>query len=168
MKIKNLSFIIIGLLIFLVIGLFIIKGINNQTPTDEGGLVSGIPCGPPCYSGIVPGITKISEVEGLLKKNYHWINCKEVGDNPDSKGLRCDNVFINYDISKSETVMGIGFSPGPKIVVDQLINKYGPPDMVITDSIGVTIHTIGMRLLYNKFRSLILQLELFQIVFSLK
>ena len=35
----------------------------------DGGLMSGIPCGPPCFLGIKPEVTSYDEVLGILSEN---------------------------------------------------------------------------------------------------
>jgi len=116
--------------------------------TDEGGLLSGIPCSPPCYFGIIPGITPIDQVEDKLKKNNRWVNCQEDISNPDAKGLYCDYVFIGYDRTKGNMVNGLGFTNDPNVTVEEIIKKFGSPDSVKLSSSGVSFQKIGMALFY--------------------
>jgi hypothetical protein len=141
---------VLGLVFF--ISLVILKQQLSMPKIDEGGLLSGTPCSPPCYSGIIPGITPIDQVEDLLKKNNRWVNCQEDNSNPDSKGLYCDYVFIGYDRTKGNMVDGIGFTNDPNVTVEEIVNKYGFPDSVKLSLSGVSIQEIGMALFYDQFK----------------
>jgi hypothetical protein len=151
---KKSSYILIlsvfGLVFF--ISLMILIQENKKPKIDEGGLLSGTPCSPPCYSGITPGKTKIDQVEDLLKENNRWINCQEDNSNPDAKGLYCDYVYIGYDQTKGNMVDGIGFTNYPNVTVEEIVTKYGFPDSVKLSLSGVSIQKIGMALFYDQFK----------------
>jgi hypothetical protein len=107
---------------------------GQQTPTiliGDGGLISQIPCGPPCFLGIVPGIT--SNDEALVKFNSRAAPAKceeyDYSKRPGGglRGVSCG--FGGFIFGEDGYVSSIGFTPNG-ITLKQVIEKYGSPDSI--------------------------------------
>lgn len=111
-----------------------IPGVGNHvSEIGDGGFLSSEPCGPPCFWGIVPGVTleakaiKLLQSEGLCGKYTTFDH---------SGGLE---VFCSSGVEISlqrgtDTVQVVIFRPSQTITVGDVITSYGEPDNI---SIGV-------------------------------
>jgi hypothetical protein len=103
----------------------------SPTPAiGDGGLISNNPCGPPCFYGITPGLTTEKEVDEVTNKYVNiFSNCEpyhlKIREN--HRGLICDDVALTYIF---DTVDRLSYEPGISIVLDDVINSIGPPDIV--------------------------------------
>jgi hypothetical protein len=103
----------------------------------DGGFLSSQDCGASCFLNIIPGVTKEPEVLDILKQYNYFDNCaihKKTSES-NSHGIVCyENISISIN-NESAIVESVGFHPSTEISVKDVIEKYGPPDMisVVTD-----------------------------------
>ncbi|MBC7228084.1 MAG: hypothetical protein H5T61_12790 [Thermoflexales bacterium] len=112
----------------------------------DGGFLSEEPCGPPCFWGIIPGQTTEAEVIKILQRRGMYATC-EVRDFEPEGGERvisCGSRLIIGFERGSEVVNGIGFSPSLTIAAEEVITKYGEPELVEVGGLGV--HVIDFQL----------------------
>jgi hypothetical protein len=125
----------------------------------DGGLISKNPCGPPCFWGILPGVTREDQVDEILNsKNINEI-CS-VYNNEEQSGLRgLDCLFlINISYRKHTDIVEIvSFVPTEEILVSDVIAQYGYPSQILVFSTGLPDHSksIDMDLYYNDIQSVI-------------
>ncbi len=97
----------------------------------DGGLISQIPCGPPCFYGIVPGLATEADIERAeAERSDIYSNCSLVDNTSFGgvRGFRCEGGVGG--IYKGQTVDSIGFYPAKNIIVKEIIDLYGPPDFL--------------------------------------
>jgi hypothetical protein len=100
--------------------------VNN---TNDGGFFSDDPCGPPCFFDIIPGISTEEEVLASVEKFSHIFQNCESYDFTSSGGYRslvCTYVTIGY---RNSRVGVVGFKPSAQITLQQVIDRYGSPDL---------------------------------------
>ena len=125
---------------------------NPLEPTDEtidvgdGGFLSGEPCGPPCFWGIVPGQTTEAQVIEILKSKGVLTVCDFFNNEAEggSRGMKCGSrIFISFR-QDSEVIDGIGYDPSVSITAKDVISKYGKPDgvLIIPDGIPEDPYTM--------------------------
>lgn len=125
----------------------------------DGGFLSGEPCGPPCFYGIVPGITSKQEAEQILSDLE--VQCP-VRDNlqdtlgRDLGGWICfGQLEIRY-LLETEIVNFITFHLGERRSLQEVINVLGPPDFVIILDNGLPGEPLlsGM-IVYNQYQMIL-------------
>ncbi len=128
----------------LLIGL-ITEPIPSTTPTatlyyypkiGDGGFLSGYPCSPPCFFGIVPGKTTIKEAMVILNKKDMSKACEEIDYNREEgqvvqgiRGLGCNSFMLTFD-DNSDRVLDISFESSLIIKMRDILEKYGYPSYV--------------------------------------
>ncbi len=117
-----------------------------QSPTStgnldigDGGLLSQVPCGPPCFYGITPGITTRVEAEQALQRYGLDRNCEYFDTTRDGgvRGLACDAVGIVLQ-ADSDTISSIGYQPSLSITVGDVVARHGTPSVVAVAAVGLT------------------------------
>ena len=110
----------------------------NTFDIQDGGLLSGIPCGSPCFWNITPGVTTLNQTIEILKNMGIYESCTRFDYTAESgrRGLQCSSVTV-FLREKADIVSGIGFSPSYDIMLDEIINKYGAPDSVWVTPLGL-------------------------------
>ena len=105
----------------------------------DGGLLSGIPCGSPCFLDITPGITTEDQARELLQSKGVNKNCKNFDkvDQGGTRGFVCES-FIIILRNDSDIVTSIGFQPTVPITVRDLIEKIGEPSAILVTAVGLT------------------------------
>jgi hypothetical protein len=112
----------------------------QKTPTlalleaDDGGLLYGKPCGPPCFYNISPELTTEEEAEAILGRYYDIRSACLPWRNADSHGLNCDSIWVGFDADHS--VYSLDWIPSRAINVGEIIELHGDPDGV--DIIGLS------------------------------
>jgi hypothetical protein len=127
----------------------------------DGGFLSGEPCGPPCFWGIIPGITTDDETNKLLESaGVQTSECKySQRQNPDVNVIRCGPVGLGYEIGIAIDTTGVvkdlGFAPEPPFSLGDVIAKYGNPDAVSVGRLSVTLvpPDIGIRIYYDHLQA---------------
>ena len=111
-----------------------ISGIGNRVPEiRDGGFLSSEPCAPPCFWGIIPGITTEAEAIELLQSEGL---CRKYTTFDHSGGVE---VFCSSGVEISiqqgtDTIDVVIFRPSQTITVGDAITRYGAPDTI---SVGV-------------------------------
>lgn len=112
--------------------------ISTPTPypyLGDGGFLSGETCGPPCFFGIMPGMTTMDQAitilksEGLYQDCYMYDNSSHGG----ARGLACGSALW-FGFQNGDVVENVSFRPSPTINVSDVIRKYGEPDIVDVSS----------------------------------
>jgi hypothetical protein len=118
-------------LIVLLLGLSACKGTQQQTPTPEpqteidtgdGGLISGEPCGPPCFMGFSPGVSSESDVIDSLASRGILPGCKQ------EYSILCPNLRLVIRMEVDRRVVKDISYPPTKVYLGDLITKFGAPD----------------------------------------
>jgi hypothetical protein len=123
---------------------------------EDGGFLSGEPCGPPCFWGIVPGETTEAEVKEVLQKRGVYNACEtqiskfEEG----GRGIDCKSqIFIGFE-QGSDLVQAVYFKPSSRITVQEVVAQYGEPDGILMFSEGVPEHPrLSLSILYSDILS---------------
>ena len=128
----------------------------STTPTvtriniGDGGLISGIPCSAPCFTKIIPGETTKDEAKMII--NSQGWRC-DTNDYPkiNISSIKCerDTFGINFEYS-SDILQNIYFDPTISIKIDQVINKYGNPDLYLLLPTSVPEHCTSSEHLRQK------------------
>ncbi len=104
---------------------------NKRYQIQDGGLLSGTPCPPPCYYGIIPGSTTLSEAETMLRSEglcSQPLYVRSSSGEPD--GIHCDNgIYVSTDSKKVVTRL-IAFDPPETLTVGMVVDRLGYPDAV--------------------------------------
>jgi len=113
--------------------------LQHSTPTpvqwhkviQDGGFLSGEPCGPPCFWGVTPGITKIDQVYQILDARGLRPYCSKYDDGHGVRGIDCP-IWLGFSFAEQTDVIdGVGFTPSITITLKDAINKYGSPSHVL-------------------------------------
>jgi hypothetical protein len=121
----------------------------------DGGLLSGEPCAPPCFLGVIPGVTTEDEARDTLRnRGVELQQCKEFNDGMEGgmHSIVCGHAFlINFQF-RSDVVDSVGFGPTLSLTVGDAIAKYGDPDAVVAVRLGLdnSDPMYGMALYYDK------------------
>jgi hypothetical protein len=110
---------------------------NSQVSIGDGGFLTGEPCGPPCFLGIVPGVTKETDAIQILKEKGLYQNCNYVNNESESglRGFDCSNFLVSMSFFRGTDIIGsIGFNSPQQLMVEMVIKKYGEPDSVLVFS----------------------------------
>ena len=121
---------------------------------EDGGFLSGEPCGPPCFWGVVLGQTTEADVMGILQEKGVYDSC-ETWDRRSSggtKGIRCENFVIDFT---DDTVLGIAFAPSLDITAQEVIAKYGEPEWVAIYASGVHVFTFSVHIAYPRICAIV-------------
>jgi hypothetical protein len=110
-----------------------------QPNIQDGGLVSGEPCGPPCFWGIVPGETTEGEALEIVPNALNRQNCRVYNNEAGSglRGISCDNqIGLNF-VRGTDVVGGIAFSPSDSLTVGDFVAMHGDPDAALVTALGL-------------------------------
>jgi hypothetical protein len=116
----------------------------------DGGFLSGEPCGPSCFWGIVPGVTTEAEATQILKARGLIEKC-EAYDNEAESGSRGIYCRINTGIGfrrGTDIVDSVGFLPFHRITMEDVIAKYGKPNAVWVTRIGIPEYPETLMILF--------------------
>jgi len=133
--------------IFLVI-LLTLPACVPATPTldiGDGGFLSGEPCGPPCFWGIVPEQTTETEVAEILQRKGIFEICEafDMEAQGGTRGIICPRLVVGFK-REGNIVDDIVFRPSIPITAEEVIAKYGEPEFVEIGGLGV--HVIRFKL----------------------
>lgn len=127
---------------------------NCSTISGDGGFLSEKPCGPPCFYGIIPGITSKDDLEEILKLNSFSCTFFDYTHSSGAQGFMCPWGGIALS-DEGNIVIGVSFWPSSKIRLWQVIDKYGEPDYVRTGIVSLPDAKVrvGMMLGFRKIRT---------------
>jgi hypothetical protein len=86
------KFVLTGLILtvtfFTVIGILdlLARQDKPRSPLGDGGLLSREPCGPPCFFGIIPGVSSKDDAITMLRSHELYLDCSEY-DNTSQGGF---------------------------------------------------------------------------------
>jgi hypothetical protein len=130
---------------------------SDSNALRDGGFISQKPCGPPCFFGIIPGET--TEIEGeQARQNLGnvFVGCETFDKTASgARVLSCiDGVGVTYN---KHLVEGVGFSPLEDITVQEVIEKYGPPDQVDVFLVSLPDYPyrVGASLSYDRLQTVL-------------
>jgi hypothetical protein len=119
----------------------------------DGGLISGEPCGPPCFYGIRPDITTFQEVDKILSLSTFGAFCERFDDTKTSgfRGFACGEAFTIVFVNHSDDVYSLGYTPKQSITIGEVIEKYGEPSSVAVITGGYKESTSMMRIYFSQY-----------------
>jgi len=106
------------------------KHILNNNAIKDGGFFTNEPCGIPCFFEITPGITtEEGAYESIRKHKEVFNNCNPFDHTVEGgvRGLTCAFVSLAF---KNSYLYVINFTPSTPISLQQVIDTYGPPDLI--------------------------------------
>ena len=109
-----------------------INAIDTKAPQiGDGGFLSGRSCGPPCFFGVIPGVTTKNDAITLLQSRGLYEDCAEIDTTKKGGGhiVFCNHWVVSIG-NNGDLVSGISFVPSEDITVAQVIAKYGQPTVV--------------------------------------
>jgi hypothetical protein len=115
-----------------------IRPVPTTAPTiaiGDGGLITGEPCGPPCFWGIEPGKSSQIDAYQMLMQRGLIDDCTVIDQyqfaiNDGVGGWDCKPGFkISYN-QKTKIVEDVGFQLAPSVMLQDIIEKHGSPDYV--------------------------------------
>ena len=107
---------------------------ESQNTIADGGFLTKRPCGPPCFYGIVPGTTTVSQAgERMENSGTMFSHCKpfDFSSMGGRRGADCDYVNLGY---QGDIVSMVSFSPDIVINMQAVLDNYGPPSLI---SVGI-------------------------------
>ncbi len=143
----------------------LIPKVNNTSfPTSQeshfkeigdGGFLTHKPCGPPCFWGIIPGISSESDVINRSNGNNVLSTCSifDYRNQGGIRGMLCNNASIGF--TGNDIVNGVTYYPSDKIMISQIIDVYGIPNGIYVDRISLpdSPSKLGMILWYNQIQT---------------
>jgi hypothetical protein len=134
--------------------------IQNPTPTpsitlistQDGGLISGIPCGPPCFWGITPGISNIEDVIDELDSRNLLTRCQSSNKLSQEEGysITCWPSLLFHSDFDDSVIETVSFIPTTEVSVGDVIDRHGQPICAVLLPGGVPEHpTTELMLLYT-------------------
>lgn len=130
----------------------------------DGGLLTGKPCSPPCFFGIIPGKTHYAEAKNILVDQGLMEDCSAIDEYKfaQEKGIGgwwCSGFKVEYN-QETGIVSRIRFRVTPPLQLQEIINRYGLPDAVSIVNMGGE-HDPWLRgdVLYFQYRMVLLPEE---------
>jgi len=124
----------------------------------DGGLLSDIPCGPPCFLGIQPEVTRYDEVLRILSENQDLDYCKEYDNTDDGgdRGIKCaDSYIISFDPERI-VVISLGFTPTEMITLQEVVEMYEEPAGISVSTGGYAKTTSTTLLFYPQYNMMLI------------
>ena len=105
----------------------------TQEPLVAQGLLTGEPCGPPCWQGLVPGVSSEEEVDELLRTN-EYVHFHTVYDDRYEGGVATrwqrrgqTGAWNMFDVQDGVLEVMRMYCDS-EVLLEQLIDRYGAPD----------------------------------------
>jgi hypothetical protein len=124
----------------------------------DGGLLTGSPCGPPCFFGMKPDATGYTASIDILSKSPDFKSCQE-GDTADGGGaheIKCENAFTISFTSDKKSLTYLDYQPASPITVQNVFDKLGEPKNLNVATGGDAKTVSKMWLFYPKYKMSIL------------
>jgi hypothetical protein len=154
----------------LLLGLMVACSGSSTPDIDDGGFLSGEPCGPPCFRGIIPGDTTEVETMQIFQRD-RLCETNRVYDQEASGGTRgifCTSSGLDTAFKPgANTVDAISFKPSRRITVEEVIARYGEPVAVLVSGRRHEPRT-NMVLYYDSIQASLSFLEQEGITFEIK
>jgi hypothetical protein len=123
----------LGSLLLLVMTTIASCGATGETLVANG-LLTGEPCAPPCWQGLIPGVSTEEEVDRFLRTSQ-YVDTHTVSEDGYESGVAISwqrrgqggawNIFDLQD----GVLQVIRMYCDSEVVLEQLIDRYGSPDM---------------------------------------
>jgi len=129
---------------------------ENTRPVGDGGFLSGEPCGPPCFVGIVPGVTREAEAIQILKTEGLCWNYTTFNNEPSGyRGFTCSPSWVGIAFRPGTDVVDhVGFPLSRIVMVGDVIARYGEPDAVLV-AVSSQYPRTGMNLYYTHLQTIL-------------
>lgn len=114
---------------------------------NDTSLITGKPCGAPCFRGITVGKTSFTEAVNILRNDKTFKNV-QTQDKPAAAAWASgsDEYCCQLTADDDGIVNSIVLKLAPRITVGQVINKYGRPQF--TSSVDYTEREVALGLVY--------------------
>lgn len=105
---------------------------GTKPDIGDGGLLSETPCAVPCFFGIEPGSTTLSNAQqalanaGICPNPENFDSRSEGG----TTGFKCGLWVTVSGRSEGEGITTLGYSPSEPLTVGMVVEALGPPDAV--------------------------------------
>ena len=154
---------IAGMIIMFVVWANLSSCTNNRFPKNgDGGFITGEPCAPPCFEGMVPGITREADVIQILIEHDVYNTCTRTEFQEETKGteelggLLCSRFLAFTFEPRTNLLTQIGFNTAGHLTIEETITKHGKPDSVWVWLEGSPDQpVVGMKLYYNEMRTIL-------------
>ena len=125
---------------------------QNDADIGDAGLLEHQACDPPCFWGITPGITSITETRHILEqKNIN--DCVPLDADPQYPRLVCGNTVLIRLAAPTGPIAGIGLDPARPITIGAVISSRGQPDAVSVTLQGVEHPHATMMVYFDSLRT---------------
>jgi hypothetical protein len=139
--------------VVLLLALLMLGCKPDVKPVDvgDGGLLKHEACELPCFLGIKPGATSLTEALTTLERKSVGSHCSD----PDSYSrIICRDVAAVGVNPKTHLVSWIGFNPTTPITLGDVISLYGEPSAVLVIPDGVPEHPYtNMMVFFDNIRT---------------
>ncbi len=120
---------------------------------QDGGFLSGDPCGPPCFWGIVPGETREAEVLAILQERGVYDACRAWDNEAESagRGISCVSGRTGFMVSfgQGEDIVDVvGLGPSVNMTVQDVVARYGAPAGINFITQGIHVYKSSLTLNY--------------------
>src|SRR5437762_11446844 len=91
----------------------LVSSASGVADINDGGLISGDPCGPPCFWKIIPGVTTEDEVTRIFQARDLLQRCENIRNERETgvRGIVCFNK-VNISFRPGTNIVeGVGFEP---------------------------------------------------------
>jgi hypothetical protein len=125
---------------------------------DDGGLITGEPCGPPCLEGITPGLSTEEDVMALLQRAGLRDRCTVTHHQTQGKRIVQCGGSIGFSVDDSTlAVESISYSPPGEIRVGDLLEANGDPSYLLVIEEGRPDQPIiSARMVYDRLKMIVL------------
>jgi hypothetical protein len=136
-----------------MIGVAFLSSYKPQTQTDvPEGILSGLPCAPPCWQGLTPGdIIEPKELAAFLEEFPSISNYKigEFGVSWVWQWEQAKNAYPNSIGLDEQVITRISLTINKKLTIDQVLSKYSPPYAIDVALAGLPEKSyVKLRLIY--------------------
>ena len=138
-----------------VIILILLSACQNQneksTEIGDGGVLSGEPCSAPCLWHIIPGVTTEKQARDIISSKLNLNECDywDTRKSGGTRGMNCPNLEITFN--DIDIVNMVSYQPSTAISVNEIIKKYGIPDGVSIEILGIEMTPpLSMRLYFDQ------------------
>lgn len=107
---------------------------QSQNTISDGGFLTKHPCGPPCFYGIVPGITTISAAREIMQNSgtvFSHCESFDFSSEGGKRGANCDYANLGF---QNDVVSMVSFTPDIIIDMQAVLDNYGSPSLI---SVGI-------------------------------
>lgn len=131
---------------------------QNEVDVGDAGLLVHQACEPPCFWGITPGVTSITETRHILAQKD--INeCVQGGSDPRYPTMVCRNVALIELDTRTDLISGIGLDPVRHLTIGDVLSSRGQPSAISVTIQGVEHPRVTMMVYFDNIRTRIVLTE---------